>query len=80
MVKDAPESITCCGKTLPNNKVARHRHRKAMKKAGVKCPMKKQTVGRIRLCDTPEKKAKRREAYAKKRKDEKKARQEKKDV
>ena len=76
MVKDAPKTIVCCGKALPNNKVSRHRHRKAMKEAGVDCLMQKQTVGRMRLCDTPEKRAKRREAYAKKKRDEKKARKE----
>ena len=75
MAKEPLQSIACCGQTLQNNKYARHKHRKAMAAAGIACSMQLQTVGRRRLCNTPEKRAKRREAHAKKKKAEMKARQ-----
>ena len=76
MAKDALKTIACCGKTLKNNKVTRHRHRKAMKAAGVKCPMEKQTVGRTKKYTASAKKVARRKVYAEKKAAEKEAHKE----
>jgi len=70
MAKDAPKTIVCCGKTLKNDKVARHRHRKAMLAAGMNCPAELQTVGRTKKWTASAKKEARRKAYSKKRADE----------
>ena len=78
MSKDALKKIACCGKTLKNNKVARHRHRKAMMNAGVKCPMEKQTAGRTKKYTASAKKVARRKVYAEKKAAEKEARKEQK--